>query len=452
MKRILTLCACFSALVLGACTSDSQLPDPTGKGSIRAVNAIPGAPAVRFLIEERVLSGPRYTQSSASENFDDFEYNFNFEVQLPGETGPTRVATEPYKIERDRDHTFVVTGDIMNPDVTVWTAAAREWDENATALEIRFAHLVESRNAGSVDVYYDEAVSPPVVSNKVATLAYGEVSDTQDFDQGDYILTITADGDFNDVLFTSADAALAARSSYLVMAFDGTANDVSPIVVTGINSAGFEGRLSPADALPTVRFVHAAYTLPTADIYDDDMLTNRIIDGLAHGNATADLEVSGDLETYYWTPADSTASVLFEHEFTAQISARVNLYAVGLTDEWNIFAHAADRESISLYAKLNVFNSSLDNSLIDVYVLPSGETIDEGDFPIQRAVPAPAPAPIVALEAGSYDLFITETGARTALAPALPIDLANGDVVDVLVLDTADPNVPEVKQLQLLAP
>ena len=144
MKRILVLIACCGALALGACTSESKLPNPTGKGSIRAVNAMPGSPDIRFLIEERLLSNVSYKQATAPVDFDDFEYNFNFDVLLPGESDPVRVATETVKIEKDREHTFVLTGDYMSPAVSVWTIDEREWTESETNFEMRFAHLAAS--------------------------------------------------------------------------------------------------------------------------------------------------------------------------------------------------------------------------------------------------------------------------------------------------------------------
>ena len=264
MKRILTLCACFGALALGACTSDSQLPSPTGKGTLRAVNAIPDSPEVRFLIEERLLGSMVYKASTAPFQFDDFEYNFNFEVRLPGESEPTRVATEVLQVEKDRDFTFVVTGDYMNPEITVWAIDKREWAEDATTFEIRFAHLLASLGTASVDIYYDETVEPAVVSNKVATLAYGEVSAPQDFATGDYTMTITAAGDINNVLYSSGSVPILASNSYLTTAFDGNANDTFPIVVAITNSEGVRGTLPDVNSLPTARFVHAAYSLPTA--------------------------------------------------------------------------------------------------------------------------------------------------------------------------------------------
>ena len=85
MKRTSTFLACTAALVLAACTSDSQLPSPTGKGGVRGINAIPGSPVVTFRIEERSLGNLNYKNSSTPTLYDDFEYNFNFDIINPGE-------------------------------------------------------------------------------------------------------------------------------------------------------------------------------------------------------------------------------------------------------------------------------------------------------------------------------------------------------------------------------
>ena len=449
MKRILVLIACCGALALGACTSESQLPNPTGKGSIRAVNAMPGSPVMRFLIEERVLNNVSYKQTTAPVSYDDFEYNFNFDVVLPGETQATRVATETVKIEKDVEHTFVLTGDHMDPTVAVWTSAEREWQDTDTTFEVQFAHLAESQGAASVDVYFDEAVTPAVVTNKIATLAYGERSTAQDYAEGDYIITVTAAGDINDVLFTSNVTTLAPRTSYLSIVFDGDGNDPSQFVMSIASSLGLDARLPDASTPPTVRFIHAAYSLPTADIFDDDLLTNRIVAGLAHGDATADIDVSGDLETYYWTPADSTATILFEESYDPAAGLRTTLVAVGAADEWSLVQYFPNRASSAIAARLNLFHAALDNDSIDVYLVDADTMIDETTAPLLRALVSPAAAPGLSFLAGSYDLYVTATGEQTPLAPALRIDAADGDIVDLIVIDTADPSIPEVKRLPL---
>ena len=71
MKRTFLPLACIGTLLLAACTSDSNLPNPTGTGAVRAINAIHGSPEVRFLIEERPLGGVRYATSTAPNRYDD---------------------------------------------------------------------------------------------------------------------------------------------------------------------------------------------------------------------------------------------------------------------------------------------------------------------------------------------------------------------------------------------
>jgi hypothetical protein len=444
MKRILLLLACLGALSLTACTSDSALPDPTGEGAIRAINAIKGSPEIRFLIEERTLQGLTYKDASTPSLFDDFEYNFNFEILFPGDTETTRVATVLHKVEANREHTFVLTGDIQNPTITLWNADLREWTETDTVFEVRVAHLLESRAAESVDIYIDEAVTPAVVANRVATVAYGEVSTVQDLAEGEYIITITAANDVNTVLFTSSASVFAARTSQLAVAFDGDANDTSSIVVTVVSAGGGERRLVDASASPTVRFINASYPLSTVDIYDDDVLTNRIVAGLAHGDASARIDVSGDLETYYFTPADSTATILFEGGYDAFSGVHANVIMVGAVDEWLLVAYQPDNAAVDLYAKLRVAQTSLDNDTLNVYLLTAGETITDESVPLLNSLTTPGLSGTLNTLAGSYDIFLTAPDDQTPIAGPFRLDPANGDAIDLFILDTADPAVPEL--------
>ncbi len=447
MKRIFLILACAGVALLGACTSDSELPNPSGKGTIRAVNAIPGSPDIQFLIEERILGIIGYQEATTPVRFDDFEYNFNFDIRLPGETGSTRVATVLQKVDANRDHVFLLTGDPLNPDVSVVSADERQFADGSTVFAMRFAHAVQSLAAQDVDIYLDELVDPPVVVNRVATLTYGEISPAQDFEQGEYVFTITAAGDPGTVLYSSISSLFAPGSSHIAWAFDGDANNTGPVVLNVNSNSGIQRRLPDAAYPPTVRFVHASLPLTTVDIYDDDMLTSRIVSGLSHGEATGDIAVSGDTENYFWTPANSTATVLLQGGYVAQPGTHSNISVVGATDEWVYFSYLPDRASVSVFAKLSILQTSLDNELLDVYLLAADETIGEDDLPSVRSLFTPDLSAPLALQAGSYDLFVTVAGEQTAIAGPLRIDAANGDVVDVMILDTADPAVPALTLL-----
>ena len=172
MKRILLLLASVSTLLLGACTSDSALPNPTGKGAIRAINAIKGSPEVGFLIEERALGGIRYKESSTPAEYDDFSYNFSFEVAFPGDISFTRVATENLKVEPNGDHILLLTGDINAPTVTVWNSTIRTFEGTETVFEARFAHA--NAALGDIDVYFDAPGTVPGTNPPAATLSLGD--------------------------------------------------------------------------------------------------------------------------------------------------------------------------------------------------------------------------------------------------------------------------------------
>ncbi|MEM1173846.1 MAG: hypothetical protein AAGI27_03450, partial [Pseudomonadota bacterium] len=58
------------------------------------------------------------------------------------------------------------------------------------------------------------------------------------------------------------------------------------------------------------------------------------------------------------------------------------------------------------------------------------------------------PSPLIELsESGSFDIYVAPLGERTAIAGPFDIDLTLGDVVDIALFDTADPNVSIIEQL-----
>ena len=445
MKRIFLLIACLSALIVTACTSESALPTPSGKGSIRALNAIPASPDIRVLIEERLLGSLGYNQSTAQNRFDDFEYNFNFELLLPGFFQSERILTYAHKLEANRDDIFVLTGDAENPTVNLWSTQDREWAEGDTVLELRFAHVILTQAANDIDIYLDEAVTPAVVANKVATLSYGQVSDVSDFAEGTYTVTITTAGDIDDVLYQSAEIGFLSRTTQIVTALAGDENDGSPVVVNILNDFGGDRVFADASAQQTVRFFHAARALQATDIFDDDMLTSLKFSNLEYGNASGDIPMSTAVETFYYTPTGSTATILHETTHQVPVGRHSNLYVVGPADDYLSYAFLPDRASVSLYAKVQVFNAALDTDIVNIYIKIADEPLVEEDRPVIFGLAYPSPSPIQALDTGSYDVYVTLVSDRIPIGDPLRLDIVDGDVVDLILLDTDTPGVPELK-------
>ena len=423
MKRIFAIIAALGTLA--ACTSESQLPNPDGKGSIWAINGIPGSPFIQFRIEERALATLEYKQAAAPAEYDNFEYNFNFDVAIPGETEQDRIATITLQVEVGREHVFAVTGTLDAPVITTWTTDLREWDEAETVFEARVAHL--SATLGEVDVFIQDPADPLVAGGQVARLAAGEIMDFADFEEGTYQVSVTAAGDINTLHFQSSGVTLGARTSNTISLFDGNENDTGPYVAGLMTAAGVSFSLTDPAYLPTARFINAAQTLPAADVYRDEALTDLVATNILWGVPTADVEVTAEETTFYFTPTGSTATTLFSQN-VGSIPPGVpsDVFVVGDTDDWNAVALVADRASATTVAKFSIYHGAFNNQTFDVYIKERDAELLEDDFPLVVGLPFGFPSTTLALAAGSYDVYLAELATKNVIGGPYALDVALG--------------------------
>ncbi len=443
MKRTFLLLACVSTLLLAACTSESQLPNPTGKGTIRAINAIPGAPEIGFLIEEFSLGGVVYKASSAPEEYDDFSYDFGFQILNPGDNAFTRVATETLKVEADRDHIFLLTGDASAPTVTVWNGDVRTFVAADTVLEARFSHA--STTLGAVDVYFDAPGTVLGTNPPVATLSFGEIAPAADYETGPYVLTVTDAGDLDTVHFSSDEAELLPRFAHVITIFDGDENDVSPIHVRSMTAVGNPFIFTAADSPPQIRFIHGASTLETVDVYDDDVLTSLVFGGLDFKGTTGYLDTLTEARTFYFTPANSIATTLFEQQISAPAQGTfADVYVIGDTDAWNGIRFIPDRQRVSNAFRLRSYPAAFNHQVYDVYLTDRDVPLAEDDTAVLFNVGYGFVAPTITLGAGEFDLYIAVPGEKTVIAGPYPIDAVLGELAELLIVDTVDPATAEI--------
>jgi hypothetical protein len=443
MKRTLVILACAGTLLMGACTSDSSLPTPTGKGAVRAINAISGSPEVGFLIEERTLDGVRYKNSSSPAEYDDFSYNFNFEIAYPGDTSFTRVATQELKVDADRDHIMVLTGDITAPTILVWNGDIRSFADTDTVLEARFSHAHPT--LGSIDVYFDPPGTAPGTNPPAATLAFGEITAPADFAEGPYVMTIFAQGDLLTPLFTSRESNLLPRFAHVFTVYEGDANDTAPVFVRSMTSIGNPLALADADYPPQVRFIHGASTLEPVDIYEDDQLTNLVVSGLDFKGTSAWIDTAVEAKTYYFTPANSTATILFEQPILAPAPGSfAQIYAIGDTDAWSAVGVVPNLGPTSTSAKIRMFHAALNHGSFDAYIKDRDEPLLEDDTPTLLNTAYGFATPIINIPAGNVDLYVTVRGEKTVIAGPYQIDATLGSNIELLLVDTVDPLTAEL--------
>jgi hypothetical protein len=175
--------ALLVVIAMSACT-ESAIPQATGKGSIRGVNAIV----------------------------------INFDLSVPGQLEDDRLATEFVDVIADHQYTVVITGSIATPSSLFWEDPVREWSESDTVSEVFFAHLASQ--IGELDVYFAAPGTVPVIGQAIGTLAFGERLPARDFEAAEYELILTPKDDPATITFQSVALNAVAQTRVTLAIFD----------------------------------------------------------------------------------------------------------------------------------------------------------------------------------------------------------------------------------------
>ena len=438
MRRHFYLAICLAAVVIGACSTDSNFPVATGKGRIGAINAIATSSDFAVLIEERSIGVATYKGMAGPASYDDLEYDFNFEVSLDGVSAPTRVATQHLDVMADMVYVFIISGAVANPTMTLWEFAEREFTDTDTVFEARFGHTSES--LGNVDVYFAAPGIAPALGAEMGTLAFGGILPVADFTAGDFVITFTAAGDPTTVLFTSGTIGFNAGTTWLLSVFDADANDLAPLSVSRFNPLSGVGIPVPdANFDPTLRFFHASLGLGTADIYIEDPLVAALVTDHAFGDFTGDIAVTAGTIPLTYTTALNTGSILIDTDVTVAAGTHNHYYAIrDSAGADTLLSYRPNRRSIGTVARLGIINTSTNYPAIDLYVVTAGTGIADASPALSNLAFGSAPTQHL-VAAGSFDLYLTTPGEKTELAGPIPLNTALGDVIDTIIYDKVDP-------------
>ncbi len=432
--------AALAAAMLGGC-AETSLPEATGKGTINMINAMPASPSVAFLIEERILGGVAYKVAHGAQSFDDLTYNFNFEYIVPGDTAPIRTATEFLDVVADNEYTFVLTGSVTAPDVTLWERPQRDWSGTETVFEAGIAHL--SPALGGVDLYFATTGTAPVLGEERAKLSFGERMPEIDLENGEYEFIITARDDPAMILYQSGPVNYSARVSYTLAIFDADASITGNISVRSISTLGLSSELPDANTMPTLRTLHAAFGTENIDIYRDNDFTTAIFSNLAFGETTLDLEVPDGAVDYTYTAVGNPGAIINDLNQLIPAGRRVSAFLIGLQGGESRITLTDDRRSVETHAKLRLIQAAANFDTMDLYLVDAGTDIADVD-PLAANLTFAFVSDFGPTIPGNYDLILTLPGEKTLIAGPIPLDLVNGDVVELLIIDTVDPMIAAV--------
>jgi len=436
MRKTLFILGGIAALLLSACTGESGRPVATGEGMVRAINAIPTAPPYAFLIEERSLALVDYATASGQASFDDLEYIFNFEVRLPDEILAQRVASSAVKVEKEFETTFVISGDTEAPTIIVWEQPIRIWTDTDSGMQARFGHTAAS--LGSIDVYFAPPGIPPAAGQAVGTLSFGEILAGTEYPASEHIYTITSAGNPGDILFTSPGIDPGDRIGFLITVFDATANDPGPLAARFMIDGLGTTTLPDAGVSSTVRFVHAAATLETSDVYTDELLLDQIVSNHAFRDVTGDIDLANGTFTLSYTPTGNVGSILVESDIAVFPATHNQAYVVGAAGAQVAFLRSPDRRSVETLVKFTLLHTATNHPLIDFYVVEAGTDIEDV-FPFFSSLAPDAVAISANLDAGDLEMYVTVVREKTIIAGPVALTTALGDVLEYIIYDNVDP-------------
>lgn len=437
--RITRLAALLVAATLGlyAC-SDTNLPEATGKGTVRGINAVVGLADVTFLIEEFSLGSLAYKTSTASAPYDDLSYIFNFDLPVPNESA-RRIVSRSLDLVADTDYTFVLAGTVGAEQVFLWERPEREWSGDETVFEVSVGHANPS--AGAVDVYLLPDGTAPVAGNQVGTLSFGENLDVREFDAGDYDVVLTAVGDPATIVYQGRTATIAAADTYNLVVFDTDPGITAPVSVRLFNSAGNSIEIQDERFPATVQFINTSLAAGTIDVIIDGDFTSPAVSGLAPGGVSADVEVP-TTGTYQYVATGTTTAIL-EQETSVVIGTRSVLLLTGDAAAPGTLQLSALRRGFSTAARLRLINAITDPDQVNFYFLTPGNEVTEDTVPSAGGVGLQFNSAISRVP-GDIEITVTATETGATLVDSVPVTLAANSVVDIIALDTADPNVKEL--------
>lgn len=445
MKKLSSLKTSFAILIavtaIAGCAETSRV-EATGKGTIRGINAIVTAPSLNFKIEEIPIGNASFKQAAGFSPFDDLSYNFNFDLLLPSEPDATRLASQFIDVIADTEYTIVIGGTIAAPTISMWEEAERDWADGATAYEADFVHL--SPALGEVDVYFVPFGSVPVQGEAVGTFNYGDRVPYQEFPEGSREIFITLKDDPGNFLYRSQtiSSTPATRVTYAI--FDPDPSITATIAVNLISPSGTSTNIPDAGALPIFRLLHASFGTGNVEAYLNSDFGTIVIPDIGFGELSAYTDIDPIAMPLTLTDVGNSGAPVHEEEIAIGGNSKHTVFFVGEPGTLSFLDYRDDGRPLETFPQVRIANTSVNFGDVSVYMQAPGTVIDV-TTPIQfNGLPSLLSTGYMSPTAGMYEITITQLGTITPIGTPITIDIDDGDIVDIAILDTVDPAVVDL--------
>lgn len=434
------LLCCLVLLLCAGCDSgdddddDDQDEDP--QGQVRVFNAVPDSPTLRANLDGSSLANVSFGQSSSLSEVVPGTYEVDLSYTDTGGLSETILEDLEFTVNEDEDVSVIVTGPLEAPEAFLVELPQR--DLVTPEAELHFVHAVTGQSR--LDFYVTAPDAELIGSTPRATLGFGESSDLNTLDAGEYRLRVTAEGDAA-VLFDSGVFDLAALTRRMLVAIDyfGPGGDGLRVVrVSPSSAATFVNEQFPS----ATRVVDLIYDLPAVDVHFGDTAAGPDLPALAYGTISGYLDLAaGTTAVVVTMEADPTAVLL---ETNAQLipGEHRTLVVAGSQVSGDVRSRLVsdDRRRVATQAQLRVIHGSPSVGNVDFYLLSPEQPVSDGSARFSELTLLTNG--VLGVEPGQYDLVFTPADAETILVGPERVTLDEGGLYTVILFDASGGGTP----------
>ena len=372
----------------------------------------------------------------SSFTFDEDQYDFNLEMQAPGEEMPTRVSSVSVEMVAGTEYTFVITerAGVIQPILLEQPSASSD-------LATSFIHAANSLS--TVDVFIEAPGTDVTTAVPWGSASFRErlEPEPRTLSAGDYELTITNAGDPTTVLLASPTFTLADAQNVLFALVDGAHTGTAPasVIVTGALTEELVDRNLDAN----LRVINATAPANPIDVLVDSQLNPPLIAGLGFTAISADVALPPGERALTITPAGNPGVLEVDQQTVVMPAGRFSTVLVtGQPGAVSAGITLDDRRPVAGQATVTLYNGAAQFTGIDFFLVNPGTDITT--VPALAVVGFPGFDTSQPLAPGSYELVLRENGTQNIVAGPLVVTLEDGGIHSLLATDGASTSTADV--------
>lgn len=344
---------------------------------------------------------------------------------VAGGTTTTLIPSTPATFDEGMLYSIVAIGDAATIAPLILAQS-----DTVTAGSARARILHAAPGAPDVDIFVTAPAADLTATMPTASLAFGADAPPVEVAAGDYQIRVTLVGMPTMEVFDSGTVTLNDGDDLLIAAVDNTTTSLAPVTLAVLDGSGASEILDVATQA-NVRVVHASPDAGLVDVLADG---GELFTDLAFPSASAFMSVDAGTYDIAVTPADDPATVVIDLSGTTlNAGESYTVFALDVLATITSLVTSDDYRPVAGESKIRLVHGAPTAGDVDVYITDVGATLSM-ETPDAVGIPFQGDSGFGSFEAGTFDLYVTETG-TTALVISATITLDPGGVYTAVVRD-----------------